>query len=340
MPTKTRLLPSPACVRISGRRLKGKPAAVSRDGAREQLDAVSHVMRALADPSVDLDRIADMIVKAVMRLADADSSAFMRRDPGGWVRAATRGFSDRRKGVRVDPDMLTLWGRSALSGRRLHVADTKLAEPKLPDAEHRRTRLAVPILRDRESIGVIGVTRDAPGGFDKPTIALVETFADQLAIAMTNARLLKETGDALERQTATAEILKVISQSTSDLQPVFDIVASRALSLCDGDVAWISHLGVAATALRPRLVDRRADGRAEWDEEGEKTTDGELRRWAALAGRTQLADTLRVAIATLSAEQAQWEELSKLAVYGFTSDFTLRAEKEPPSAAPESAPKP
>jgi len=140
---------------------KAAPAG-SPDSAREQLDAVSRVMKALATPSVDLDGVADMIVKAVMRLAGADSAAFMRRDPIGWVRAATQGMADLRKGARVDPGPQTLWGRSALTGKPIHIADTKLAEPTLPDAEHRRTRLAVPILREQESIGVIFLSRDDP----------------------------------------------------------------------------------------------------------------------------------------------------------------------------------
>ena len=222
---------------------KGRAAPGSRDGAREQLDAVSQVMKALADPSVDLDRVADMIVKAVMRLAGADSAAFMRRDPIGWVRAATQGMADLRKGARDDPGPQTLWGRSALSGQRLHVADTKLAKPKLPDAEHRRTRLAVPILRDGESIGVIFVSRDDPGGFDTTTIALIGTFADQLAVAMTNARLLKETTDALERQTAISEILRVISSSPTDVQPVLDTIAESAARFCGADDAGVVVVG-------------------------------------------------------------------------------------------------
>ena len=197
-------------------------------------------MKALAKRNVDLDRVADMIVKATVRLAGADSAAFMRRDPIGWVRAATHGMADLGKGARIDPGPSTLWGRSALSGQLLHVVDARLAKPKLPDAQNRRTRLAVPILRDREAIGVIFLSRDDPGGFDKATIALIGTFADQLAIAMTNARLLRETTDSLERQTATAEILRAISGSLTDAQPVFDAVVERAARICDADLASVS----------------------------------------------------------------------------------------------------
>ena len=196
-------------------------------------------MKALAGPSADLDRVSDMIVTAVIRLAGADSAAFMRRDPTGWVRAAMHGMSDFDKNVRVDPTMATVWGRSALTGKRFHVLDTKLLKPKLPDAEHRRTRLAVPILREREPIGIIFAARDAPGGFDGETVALIETFADQLAMAMENARLLAETKEALEQQTATAEILHAISASPTDVQPVLDAIATSAVRFCGAEDAVI-----------------------------------------------------------------------------------------------------
>jgi len=246
---------------------KAAPAG-SRDSAREQLDAVSKVMKALAAPSIDLDRVADMIVKAVMRLAEADSAAFMRRDPIGWVRAATQGMSDLPKGALLDPGPETLWGRSALSGQLLHIVDTKLATPKLPDAEHRRTRLAVPILLDRESIGVIFLSRNEPGGFDKTTIAVIETFADQLAVAMTNARLLKETTEGLERQTAISEILRVISSSPTEVQPVLDAIAGSAARFCgsenvsvilpgeDGLLQVQAHVGRLDTRTAPWVIDR------------------------------------------------------------------------------------
>ena len=229
--------------RVTAKKVAARPAAVApRDDARRQLTAVSQVMKALADPSVDLDRVADMIVKAMVRLADADSSAFMRRDPGGWVRAATHGTSDAFAARQaIDPTPLSLWGRSALSGQRFHVPDTKLFKPKLPDAEHRRTRLAVPILHDQAPIGVIFVARNDPGGFDRQTIALIETFADQLAIAMENARLLNEMKDALEQQTASAEVLRVISRTRSDVTPVLEVAVENATRLLGESigVGWL-----------------------------------------------------------------------------------------------------
>src|SRR5258708_9498647 len=155
-------------------------------------------MKALADPTISVDQVADMIVKATARLSGAEVAAFWRREPDSWVVGATYGNSPLKGGDRDTPVAGSLWGRAALSGQRFHYADTKFAEPKLPEAEKRRTRMAVPILRDGAAIARLVMSPEDPGGFDTSTISLVETFADQLAIAMENARLLKDTKESLE----------------------------------------------------------------------------------------------------------------------------------------------
>jgi GAF domain-containing protein/anti-sigma regulatory factor (Ser/Thr protein kinase) len=243
---------------------KRTTAAIAAEDARDQLAAVSQVMRSLADPAVDLDRVADMIVKATRKLAGADNGSFIRREADAWVVGAAYGSTGLERGMRMQAEPGSLWGRSALSGQRFHYADTKFAEPALPDAEKRRTRLSVPILRNGESIGVLTMSRDNPGGFDKPTIALIETFVDQLAVALENARLLKETKESLERQTATSEVLASISRSAFDLDTVLATIAERAVILAhaeavtihrrEGEELIVAAFGADAARLLPGVA--------------------------------------------------------------------------------------
>src|SRR5262249_33506179 len=143
-------------------------------------------------------------------------------------------------------------GRAVIERRTVHVADVLAHQDEYPESRNRalqvefRTALAVPLVHVGEVIGVIFIRRAEARPFAKRQIELVETFADQAVIAIENARLFeaeqaskRELTESLEQQTATADVLKVISRSALDVQKVLDALVESAARLCDANDAAI-----------------------------------------------------------------------------------------------------
>jgi len=222
--------------------------------ALQQQTATAELLKVISRSAFDIEAVLRTLVESASTLCEAENVQIFLRDGEVYRLAAHNGFSPEYqeyvKQHPIAPGRNTLVARTALEVAPVHIPDV-LEDPEYTWHQGQRlagfrAALGVPLLRDGNCVGVMAMTRATPRAFTARQIDLVTTFADHAVIALQNVRLFeaeqartRELGEALQQQTATADVLKVISRSAFDLQTVLDTLVESATRLCDADHAWL-----------------------------------------------------------------------------------------------------
>jgi len=229
------------------RRVEERTRALT-DALGRQTALSESLKRVIGRSGSALDAVLEGLIESAVRLSGANWGVIYRLEHGMLRPAAFHGLDEERRarwaGVALELNRRSAAGRCVVDRQAVEIPDVLLdSEYGLGDASRTvgwRSLLAVPLFRDEDLLGVIAVQRTEAGSFGDAK-SLLTVLANQAVIAIENARQLKETRDALQQQTATAEVLKVISASPNDVQPVFDIIGKLAERMCDADLGLVSR---------------------------------------------------------------------------------------------------
>jgi GAF domain-containing protein/anti-sigma regulatory factor (Ser/Thr protein kinase) len=239
----------------------------------EQQTATADVLKVISRSTFDLQAVLDTLAESAARLCDAERTGIFRPKGETFHLAASYGYAEDFKKFLAQVSFQgrgSLVGRTAMENTIVHIPDT-LADPEFsftrpPNLQGSRTMLGVPLLREGTLIGVMALARSVVKPFNTKQIELAATFADQAVIAIENVRLVNELRESLDQQTATSEVLGVISASPGELEPVFDAMLVNATRICEAKygMLWLfegdGFRPVALHGLPPALAaERRPD---------------------------------------------------------------------------------
>ena len=222
----------------------------------QQQTATADVLKTISRSTFDLQSVLDTLTISAATLCEAETAGITRQKDNAYYYAATYGYppdvDQYLRSVTHHADPGSIVGRTLVTGSTVHIYDV-LSDPeyKMGDVARKadiRTALSVPLLREGTPIGVIVLARRDVRPFTDAQIALLNTFADQAVIAIENVRLFDEVQkrtedlqESLAQQTATADVLKVISRSAFDLKVVLQTLVESAARLCEADKATVAR---------------------------------------------------------------------------------------------------
>ena len=213
----------------------------------QQQTATADVLKVISRSAFDLKVVLDALLRSAGRLCEADMGVIARRQDDRFYRTVSYGLPDDLTALiddqPVELSRTSVSGRALLEGRVIQITDVE-ADPEYTHPSRGtgafRTLVGVPMIREGVPVAVMTLARKSVRPFTDKQIELVSTFADQAAIAIENVRLFeaeqqrtRELSESLEQQTATSEVLQVISSSPGDLEPVFASMLEKAVRICD-----------------------------------------------------------------------------------------------------------